>query len=322
MRGNTELKEVFRSAALTAGGPTRFNTQFPLGEGWVKMILRFDVTVVIGTGAGVVSQAILKYIRSITFRTDKGDYPINNAPLRMLYWLAAIKKGNLPRADSVAAGSATYTAIIPIWFADPLAVKPEDTIFNSGRYSTVELLINAGTVSDLYSAPGTATATAVVSCYIDRQRGPVPKEIAPAFTVEYGVRGPIDPSANAYIDLERAQNLAYKKLLVWTGVANIVSGQPFSGDGTDTVLSDLTVEHDGGRPFETTPWVTLQYQNKDDYMLEAAMAGLSVQDFSKDGSMQSALYSGDKARLREMWTYSAGTAQLTVGYEALRPLVP
>lgn len=323
MRGNSEFKEVFRNAALAVGGPTRFNTQWPLGEGWIKMFLRVDHVVTIGTGAGPITDAGLRLIRSVMLRTDKGDYPVNNAPGRWLNYAASMKTGSRPKNDAFLAANGTYTTILPIWFYDPKALRSEDTIFNSGRYQTIELVVTYGPLTDAYTAPGTATVAPVLSAYIDRQKGPVPSEIMPKFTVEYGVRGPFDPSsAGAVVDMERSANLSYKKWGVYTGVGNLVTGQPFTGDPSNTVLTDLTVDHDQGRPYETTPWTTLQEQNKDDFSFESVISGLAVQDFAKDGSLQSALFAGDKARLREMWTYSAGVASLSVGYEALRPLVP
>lgn len=323
MRGNTELKEIFRAKALTQSSVNRFSAEIPTGEGWYSLLLRYNLVLTVGTGVTPRSQALLRILKGITLRSDKGEYFINNVPGRVAYYFDAIKAGTPALLDTFAAASATYRCLLKFWFADPLQAFPEDTIIDTGRYQSMTLEVALGSLSDCLGTVGTATATHALDAYIERQKGPVPQKVKPRFYPEFGVRVPADPTSVSEILLERASNLAYERLLVLTGNVTTVAGEPASGDLDSAMLADLTVDHDGGRPFETIPFSVLQNQNRQDYSLEAVPAGVAVADFARDGSMQSALYSGDKSRLSLKWSNGTlgASPQVTVGYEGFRPLV-
>jgi len=330
-RGNTEVKEVFRGQTINASGVTRFSNAngIPLGEGWIRTILQFNNTVVIGTGAGALADGALRIIKGITLRSDKNEFFANSAPGKELYLYSWIKRGTQPKLDTVTAASLTFRTVIEIWHVDPLQAIPEDTILDTRRYSALTLEISYGSLSDFYTAPGTATLATTMDMYIDRQRGPIPAKVRPRFYTEYGVRPPVDPNATLTVDLERASNMGYKRLVVRGSSAPIV-GQPFSGVDSDTVFTDLTLDHDAGRPVDTSLYNIIQAMNKQLYTLEGSAAGTPslmgsvVLDMMHDGSLQSALYSGNKSRLRVIGTLAAGApnpAQFSIGYEAIRPLL-
>src|SRR5882724_5326172 len=141
-RGNSELIEVFRSRALTIGGPTTFQGQdFPYGEAWLRMILRINVALVVGTGTTALAEALMRVVRAIQFQTDRSEIICNGAPGRLLYKIGVSKAGTPPDLDTFAAASATYSIMMPIWFADPLMLKPEDTILDTRRYNSVVLRV-------------------------------------------------------------------------------------------------------------------------------------------------------------------------------------
>jgi hypothetical protein len=330
-RGNTEIKEILRAAPINQGGTSRFSNAngIPLGEGWVRMLLRFNNTVVIGTGAGALADGCLRIIKGLTLRSDKNEFFLNNLPGKAAFLFAWVKRGTQPVLSTVSAASLVFSTVIEVWFVDPLQAIPEDTILDTRRYSALTLEISYGTVADFYTAPGTATIVTTMDMYIDRQRGPIPAKVRPKFYVEYGVRPPVDPNANLVMDLERATNLAYKRCIVRGASAPIV-GQPFSGIDSDIVFTDLTFDHDAGRPVDTTLYPMIQAMNKQLYTLEGSAVGVPtfmgsvVLDLMHDGSIQSALYSGNKSRLRVIGTLAGGApnpAQFAVAYEALRPLI-
>lgn len=319
-RGNTEIKELFRARALTVGGTTRFSQELPMGEGWYKMTLQFIHNIATGTATGALAQGLLRIIRGITLRSDRGELFINNAPGRMLYQIDAIKTGTPATLPAVANGAQTH--ILTVWFFDPLMQMPEDYLIDTSRYSAMTLEINYGTVADLYGTVGTATVTATVTMTIERHRGRLPDKIRPVFQLEYGVRVPVNPSSFTEIALERAANLAYKRKYLFASSANAVAGVPWSGDADDTLISEFTVDHDQGRPFETMLHTIENVLNKQEYSLETAIAGLDVIDFCRDGSFQSALFSGNKSRLSVRWVNgTVGSSPLvSLGYEGFRPL--
>lgn len=322
-RGNTELKEVFRGRSLTGGATTRFSPEFPLGEGWYNMILRFNHTLVVGTGTTPLSENNLRLVRGVTIRTDRSEFPVNNVPGRALYRWDQALRGTAALSTSIAAANGTYSTLIQCWFTDPLAQKPEDTVLNTSRYSAVTLEVTLGTITDVLGTPGTATISSTLDCYVERSKGPLPPKVRPLLFQEWGVRTPLDPTATQVHDLERASNLAYKRLMVFACNTTTVVGVPFSGDASDAMLTDVTLEHDGGRPYETILHNVLQNRNKQDYSLEAAVVGQDIIDFARDGSLQSSLYSGDKSRLRILWTNGTpgSTPQVNAAYQGFRPLL-
>src|SRR5258708_23386483 len=194
-RGNSELIEVFRGRALGVGGPTTFQGQdFPYGEAWIRMLLKINVTLVLGTGPTEFSEALMRVVRAIQFQTDRSEIICNAAPGRLMYKIGVTKAGTPPDLDTFAAASATYTILIPIWFADPLMLKPEDTILDTRRYNSLVLRLTMGTVSDLLGTPGTASYTATLDCYVERLKGRLPDALRPLFFPEYGYRGPVAPT--------------------------------------------------------------------------------------------------------------------------------
>ncbi len=323
MRGNTEIKEVFRGRSLVGGAITRFSTEFPLGEGWYRMALRFNHTLVVGTGTTALAENNLRLLRSITMKTDRSEYVFNSVPGRAVYRWDQILRGTAALSTLIAAASATYSTLINLWFVDPLAIKPEDTVLNTARYSAVTLELGLGTITDVLGTPGTATISSTVDCYIERSKGPLPDQVRPLIFTEYGVRVPVDPTTVQVIDMERASNLAYKRWQYFSCNTTTIPGVPFSGDASDTIISDVTVDHDGGRPFETILHPVLNAINKQDFSLEAAVVGQGVTDFVRDGSLNSQLYSGDKSRLRLLWSNNTlgTTPQMNLAYMATRPLL-
>lgn len=323
MRGNTEVKEVFRARTLTGGAITRFSTEFPLGEGWYRMALRFNHALVVGTGTTPLSENNLRLIRSITFKTDRSEYVFNTVPGRAIYRWDQMLMGTAALSTAIAAASATYSTLLNLWFVDPLGIKPEDSILNTARYSAVTLEVGLGTIADVLGTPGTATIASTLDCYVERSKGPLPDKVRPLIFSEYGVRVPVDPTVSQVIDMERASNLAYKRWQVFACNTTTVAGVPYSGDASDAILSDVTVDHDGGRPFETILHPVLNAMNKQDYSLEAAVVGQDLIDYTRDGSLNSQLYSGDKSRLRLLWTNGTpGTLpQVNLAYMATRPLL-
>jgi len=323
-RGNAEVVEVARAVALTEGSVIRVTTPFPLGEAWTRMMLRFNIVVTIGTGAGALSEGELRFIKSIRLVTDRGENLYNNVPARLIYRLDAIKSGTPAAKDAMAAASATYRVHLNLWFVDPLMNVPEDTILNTARYSSITLEVGVGTVADLFSAPGTATEVPTMDVYIERQKGRLPKPIAPQFFQEVGFRGPVDPNIALSIDMERAANLAYKRLALFTGSAGSgLVGVPFSYAADSAAIGELTLDVDSGPPVDRVLADVMNRVNKQTYKLEAVMVGWYVEDFCQDGSLNASLYSGDKSRLTQRFTLAAGAAgvaQATLGYEGWRPL--
>lgn len=327
-RKNTEFFEIGRGLALTQGAVTRFSRELPVGEPWVKLHMVFSHVVVIGTGAGPKVEGGLRIGRGVTFRTDKGEVISDNVPARFLWQNDRFKNGTPASLDAILAANGTFRANVNLWLADPLSLQPSDTILDTARYNTLTLEILLGTVSDLYTAPGTATVVTTLDLYVERLRGRMPA-MPPGkgirFHQHYGVLPPVSPSALTEIVLQRAADLAYKRLHVFAEGVTTVAGIPFSGDADSAIVDDVTLD-DGNsiHPFNRTLGRVLRGKNKQDYMQESEVAGLLLLDVMRDGSMNSALYSGDKSRLAVEWTNGAIPAapQVAVAFDSFKPLRP
>lgn len=320
-RRDLEIINHFRSQALTAGGNTVLGRDFPLGEGWYRLVLRGNIVVVIGTGAGPVAEGELLVFKSIKLRTSAGEVLVD-LPARALYKIAAVKAGTPPRKDAIAAASATYSVDIPIYFADSRMSVPEDTILDTSRYNGLTLEITTGTVADLFTAPGTATATFNLDAEIERTKGPLPPKAKPMFFVQYAAAQSQDAFTQAFIEMERAPDLAYKRLYAHASSSG-TSGGVFTGANADDVQNLESIVDQSGDIVRERIHEMIQNFNKNDYSLESVLAGITVFDFVRDGSINSALYSGDRSRLQYKWTNKAGVAAndiVSLAFEGIRGL--
>lgn len=305
-RGYIERANVLTAAALANSSPTVFTKEFPLGEGWYKMFLRLNIVIVIGTGAGAVTEGELLYIKNVFLRTDRGEI-LCNLPGRALFKIGAYLLGTLSYKDAIAAASATYRVTLPIIFADPNMNRPEDTVLDTSRYSTVTLQVTLGSTSDLYTAPGTATATTSLDVEVERSLGPLPVEAKPYFHISYDFRPPVDASSLTFIDLERSPDASLKRLYVHS-CASGTAGVPWSGTNADDVQNIVTIKDQNRFIEKERTHAMIQNMNKIDSSLESVLAGVEVFDFVKDKAIQSALATGNKSVLQYGWTNQAGVA--------------
>lgn len=318
---DTEFHNVYEGQALTVGAPTRLRGSWPLGEGWYRLNLRINIAVVIGTGAGAIAESELLFVKNVLLKTSAGEI-LCNLPGRALYKIAVIKGGTTPRKDAMAAATATYSVDLPIYFTDDKMKRPEDTILDTARYNDLDLSITLGTVADLFTTPGTAAVTATLDAEVERTKGALPDQAKPIFHINYDVTPTVDANSQTFIDLERTSDLGYKRLYTHE-CSSGSAGVPWAGANADDVKDLEAITDQNGFIVQNRIHEMVQNSNKNDYSLETVLAGVTVFDFVRDGSINSALYSGDKSRLQFKWTNKAGVAandNVSVAYEAIRSL--
>lgn len=327
MRGYVEVAQVITGAALNNSGQGSFSREFPMGEGWYAAYLRFNLTVVIGTGAGPVAEGELLYIKNVLLKTDRGEI-LCNLPGRALYKIATVLHGTAPQKDAIAAASATYRVTLPIIFADMLMLRPEDTILDTSRYNSVSLQVTLGALTDLFTAPGTATLATTLDVDIERSNGVLPGDPnkpgdggRPIAHVNFDSRPPVDAASSQFIDIERSAEMSVKRLFVHSGSSG-TAGVPWSGANADTIQNVIQVKHQNGFIEKDRIHVMVLDKNKMDYALETRLAGVEVYDFVKDRSIASALATADKSVLQYTWTNAAAPANsiVTLTQEAVRTL--
>ncbi len=321
MRGYVERPNVITGAPMTINGQTMFSKEYPMGEGWFAIWLRFNIVFVVGTGTTPITEGELLFIKNVLLRTDRGEI-ICNLPGRALYKIATYKCGTPLRKDAIAAASATYRVSLPIFFTDDSLIRPEDTILNTARYSSVSLQVTLGGVADLLTTPGTSSVTATMDSDILRTAGVLPKEAFPLYHINYDMRPPLDASVNQNIDLERSPDLSLKRLYVHSSTGG-TGGVPWSGVNADTIQAVSTVKDQNRFIEKDRIHAGILDQNKFDASLEAILSGVEIFDFVRDKSIASALATGDKSILQYTWTNQGGVAAnsiVTATQEGIRTL--
>lgn len=325
-----ERAALVQGAALNIGGRTIFSKELATGEGWHRLLIRIRLAVTIGTGTTPKAFGPWEIIRNLLLRTDRGEI-IANAPGRFWYYLNWIKNGVPPRFTTLAAATATYDVTFDVPFVDYATLTPNDTILDTGRYNSVSLELNLGTISDLFSVVGTATVAATCDISVVRTRGLLPKPARPRWHIAYDFRQPVDANTVTSIELERSPDMAYKRLLM-NSMASGTAGLPFYGTAADTIIDKVTLKDQSTFIIQDQVWNMTRDGNANDYGVEATAAagvyqagivGLNVFDFIQEQkSIHSSLYSGDKSILQLSWTNATAPANsiITLGTEAIREL--
>jgi hypothetical protein len=319
-RGDTERVNFITNATLVPNGSTPFSREFRLGHGWWTMWLHFAITVTIGTGAGVQTDGLLRLIRKIFLKTDRGEL-ICNEGARALFYIQTYRTGTRPQLDTLTAANATFNVYIALFFADLNMIRPEDTILDTSRYKSLDLEIQMGTIGDLYTAPGTATYTAAMDIDVTRTYGALPDAAKPHYFISYDHRPPQDASSNPNIECEKSVDLNFKRLFAFYGDTG-TAGVPWSGNANDTYPVKVNLQDQERFIEKDRQHLTVQAINKSFALLETKLAGIDVYDFVEDKSITAALSSGDKSSLQFALTQAGAAAGsiFTLTHEGIRLL--
>jgi hypothetical protein len=319
-RGYTERVNFINGQALNVGGATAFSKEFKMGAGWYEMWLHFAFAFTVGTGTTALSDATWRIVRKIMLKTDRGELVCNEGA-RALAYIATYRSGQIPQRTTFAAANGTYHVFLPLYFWDPSMTRPQDTVLDTARYESVDLEVQLGTVSDLLGTVGTSSVTCTLDVDVERSYGKLPDKAKPHYFISYDHRPPQDPSVNPNIEMEKSPDMSIKRLYLWTADTGL-AGVPWSGNANDTYPvktniqdQDRFIEKDRLHSF-------VQAFNKEDGALETQMAGVEVYDWVRDGSITSALATGEKSSLQVALTQSgaAATANFTATHEAVRLL--
>lgn len=321
-RGYVRYSNLIKGAVLSPGNPTNFSKELPMSDGWYKALLRINIVLTVGTGTTPLSEGELRFIKKVTFKTDRGEI-ICDVPGRALYKFGQYIYSVALRKDNIAAANGTYRVTLPIVFADPRMARPEDTILDTKRYNSCNLEVTLGTVSDLLGVPGTATVTATMDFDIVHSLGPIPAPAEPHFHMSYTYRQPVDANVTTEIDLDRSSDMSIMRILTHESSSG-TAGVPFSGNNADDVKDIVKiVDQDGSTIVKDAVHEMIQDCNQQDGALDAIMSGYEIFDFVKDGSITSALSTGNKSTLKYQWTNKAGVAAndiVTLATQSIRTL--
>jgi hypothetical protein len=329
-RGYSERPNLITGAALNVSGQTPFSKEFPMGEGWYAIFIGINIAITIGTGAGPITEGELLFLKNFLFRTDRGE-TICNLPGRALWKIAALKNGALPTKDAIAAATATYRVHIPIYLSDPEAgplqmLRPEDTVLDTSSYNACTLHVTLGALTELFSAPGTATAVVTMDLEVERSFGVLPGEKKgeggrPIAHINYDFRPPVDASVTQNIDIERSAEMSLKRAYVHTGSSG-TGGVPTSGANSDIIIATLNIKDQNRFIEKDRLWRSIQSQNKLDSMLETTLSGFAYANFVADKSIAAAMSTADKSVLQLTWLNGTAPANsiVTLLQETIRTL--
>lgn len=305
-RGYLETANILTGGALNQNGNTTFGKDFPMGEGWFKMLLRFNHVLTIGTGTTAVTEGELLIIKGVLFQSDRGEV-FCNLPGRAIYKIAIYQTGQVPRKDAIAASNGTYRVTLPIIFADLRMNRPVDTSVDTSRYNACKLIVTYGGVADILGTPGTATLAPTLDIDVERTLGKLPPKGKPMMHVNYQAQQPVDASVLTSIDLERSADMNVKRLFVHSCTSG-TAGQPWSGANSDAIINVIQVQDQNRNMCRDRIWAMIQDGNKVDALLESVISGVIVFDFVRDGSITSALQTGNKSVFKTQWTNQGGVA--------------
>lgn len=285
------------------------------------MVLTFNIVLTHGTGSTLIGEGELGIIKNILLKTDR-DGIIANVSGRGLYKLAQVMLRTAPYKDAVALVTATYRVSIPILFANPLLLRPIDSILDTKRYSTIELYVTFGTIADLMTSAGTDTITANMDVSIVKSEKPLgtgQKEL-PLVKPYIASFPPVDPAVLQYLEFEKADDLAIAQLIALS-CNTATAGVPFSGVPADTIIDTWSVEDNVGFPVQSIKHYNLQHLAKIEQQIETWPAGLIFYNFIKDGSIFSAYKTGDKSKARLSWVNGTlSTSGVTLAMWGIREM--
>lgn len=323
MRDINQVTLLTNEPLVLGGSPNVFGRNFPVGLGWYKTRIRIRIATVIGTGAGLITDSALKFVKNIFMKSDLSEIFCNMSALSLNRMMQPENRSVMFGTSQVPAATGNTDVFIeiphslpPDWFT------PTDTILDTARYKSLTLQLTLGTIADLFSAPGTATVTATISAEAITTMGVVPEEIQPSYYRSFYNLEPVVPTVQTFLELDRAEDMSLLKFMIGT-TSLATAGVAFTGDGSNIIINDFDVKDLGKFYQQTRLFGFAQCDDKSDYALETVNPGITFIEFAKDRSVNSALYTGNKKQLRLNWRNGTaiGTDQVSIAYDAVRKLV-
>lgn len=256
-------------------------------RGWFAAVLQFVISVVIGTGTGAKSESELLFFKNISFETDL-DKESHNAPARPLYRFAQFMQQVAPAKDAMAAATADYRVQVPLFWGDPLSRDPHHTMLDNRRYEQAQVVVNCGTVADLFTTPGTAAITAKLEkATALKTNFDLPAGWAPKFYRYFKSLSAVD-----HTDLEqkirRVPDLRTQRLLYMLATS-ATAGVPFSGTPVDAGITDVSFDTGRQKEMDSLSRRYIADDNTRYYKLASRPTGWYMLDFMPEGDPEEAL---------------------------------
>lgn len=242
----TERMTVAQGLALTNSSVNRFSNIFPLdGTGWTKIILQFHATIDWTNATLIDDHAVMRWIKGINLRTSRGEVIVDNVPGKAMWFFDTYHAGITPSQERVLGADGVYDATLEIPFCLDFLNRPEDTIFDSGRYSNLQLDITTGDVLDFLNDNVGETVAVTMDIEVERTLSALsPDGKSKPYALPYfKTYGPFVYSAQNFFDLESSLDLGlfgFALFIAATGASSPFDGAATQGAGVDH-LTGLTM---------------------------------------------------------------------------------
>jgi len=333
----TERKSLAEGLALVNSAVNRYTTQLtPDGTGWVKLILNFHATIDWTDAVVVERRGLDRYLKAITLRTSRGETIVDNVCGQAMYIVNSMFTKVAPVHDVILGADGVYDGVVEIYLGMPFLNRMEDTILDTGRYSSLELSITTGSVLDFLDDNVGETAVVTMDIEVERTLSALSPDgkSSPYAHAYYAQRGPFVFSAQPYFDIESSTDLGLFGLALKIAATGVSC--PFDGAGVDN-LTFLTFE-DSVRPWvnRAMPWGlkqelhnSLHFEAQNIYLATPAVTeqvaypllGVYPHWFVKNGSINEHYNTGKKSQIRVTWGDGTGTDignRVYFGMRALR----
>lgn len=278
----------------------------PRNYEYYRLWLRLSVDITIITAVTTAyTEAFWKLLKRVEVIAN-GNVVIKSIDGPALGRMAQFLGESLPNYSAVptaVAANQTFTAMLPIDFAMPRAVKPVDTLLNSPLFSSLDLNVLWGSTSDLYSA---AAANATIN------------------SASLKIHSLEEVSAQVYGGLIHKVHTLEKEVTASTteftiplnGVTRyrgFLINADVDGNPNGSVINSIQLK-DGQNIMRQIDFADLQDMNKDDFKLSSIPTGWAFIDLCPDGMMTQALDSAGMNDLKLLFsvTKQAGTNKIRV----------
>ena len=332
----TEKRVVAAGLVLGESNIYRYSNIFPLdGTGWTKMILTFHVTWTTAMTAPTLG-GIYQFIKGIKLTTSRGEVIVDNVPGQGMQITNALINKVPPYYNSgLLSAAVAADCVLEIPFCFPFLNRPEDTIFDSGRYSNLQLDITTGVLADIGATSTAGVYTMDIAIENTLSALSPDGKSKPYAYPYYRSYGPLLNSAQNYYDLESSLDLGLFGFFVKVGATGTMAAQ-FEGPGLDN-LTSLTFR-DSVRRWVDAP-LDMVYRNQRNTMIhfdpnnvyKATPAtptatlypfiGVYPHSFVQFGSINEHYATGKKSLIRVECPTTTGTSRTSLmvwGMRALR----
>lgn len=323
-RGTTKILFPIQTKTVGQGTVTPIGPEGIPNSGWLRALhLYFTITLAGSGGSGAIADGDISILRRLNFFTNSGDFFIQNACGRALYYLGAYETRQLPTRTTWAVTNGTYVQHIPIYFSKFKGFRPDDTSINLYKYQQLFLELDYGTTSDLMTTVGSQTITVTLDVGFEVYEDlAVPANLINPYFRQHRNMAGLNPQSFTRMNFDRVpkrmgeqlSNFVFEKALIAT-----VSGAgsfPWTGTLSDTILTRMNFTADQTPLIPNVKFGTLRAIQQSKYGF-ACPTGMILVDTEKGLTSQIGenLDTAGLSDLYAEWEFNTGSTPQLYGHQ-------